>query len=279
MESGIPWELVTPAGTLVFNDYGSVRYYRLEVANGMTAAPLRTSQFVIPQEDGARIGPAYRSALVMSFGGVLKFDTIAQRRLMGDKLAAWLATLDRADGTLKWTPSGLGQRQRTVRLFDGPRIDAESETVVKRFAFQLVAGDPLAYSITEDSATGTNFDATRTNDAAVSNDGQSDMWPRIRVNGPFTDLSQVGDNSNGRFVRFNTGLSLAAGKYLEIETNPLRRRIVDSDGNLRYAKLIPLTTVWPWAPAAAAPNFRAIAGSGMTAASTIQVWWRDAWRS
>jgi len=276
---GIPYQLVTPLGTLDFNQYTLADHYRLVDVDGMDAAELRPSVHELSQADGARIGSGYRGRIVMSFGGEIKFSTIPQRRVLGDRIAAWLPAIDRADGTLKWTPTGLTERQRTVRLFDGPRSPGRAGTLIKQFQFALVAGDPLAYSITEDTATGANSSATLTAYAVCSNDGLTETWPRIRVNGPFTDLVSVGDVAGGRLINFGAGLSLVAGKYLEIETNPARRKIVDSDGNLRYAKLTVATSIWPWLAPGAAASLRAQATSGMTAASTIQVWWRDAWRS
>lgn len=223
-EIGIPYVITTPRGDLTFNDYTSADHYRIEAVRGMGAAGLRTYVQPLSQADGARVGDTWRGALTPVFTGSIVFSTITQRRTLSDKLESWLASILRADGTLKWTPTGASQRQRTCRLLDGPDMPGESGQVLKSFQFTLVCADPLAYSVTENTSSDIATNGVAVN---ITNGGDVPTWPRIRIHGAVTDPI-IKNNTTGKQIKL-VG-TIANGTYIEIVTNPTVRSVALNDG-------------------------------------------------
>lgn len=152
----VQYDLVTPWGTISFNDsgidkfmmYGPDEYYITDI-QGLDGAPLRTPQDNRPQTDGGLIHPFLKGARHITVEGALMVRSTRiqneMRTIRNDMEADLIAALDSiyaADGTLSWT----------VGLSGGP--DARSLTVnqeipvtfsgieLKTFTFGLVAGNP-----------------------------------------------------------------------------------------------------------------------------------------
>lgn len=268
-ELGISYVIETPQGNLTFNDYASADHYRLEAIRGMSPVGVRAAVYELAQADGARVGDGFRSGLTPVFSGSIKHSTESNRRAKIDELRAKLHSILRADGTLKWTPTGMTQRQRTCRLFDGPDIPAEAGRILKQFQFTLFCEDPLAYSVTEDNSGTITCNGAAVN---VTNDGDVPSWPKLRVYGAVTDPI-CKNNTTGKQVAL-TG-TIADGDYVEIDCNPLRRTVLLDDGTVKTSMYVPATSeMWPLEPGVNAIEFDGTSPSG---AVKLVVYHRDSW--
>lgn len=268
-ELGITYIIETPAGNLTFNDYSSADHYRLEAIRGMSAVGVRAAVYPLAQADGARVGDGFRGGLTAVFSGSIKHSTESNRRAKIDELRSKLHSILRADGTLKWTPTGMTQRQRTCRLFDGPDIPAEAGTILKPFQFSLFCEDPLAYSVTEDNSGTITCNGAAVN---VTNDGDVPTYPKLRVYGTVTDAI-LKNNTTGKSLKLTGTITDPA--YVEVDTNPLRRTILKNDGTVMTSMYTPaVSEMWSLSPGVNAVEFDGTSPSG---AVKLVAYWRDAW--
>src|SRR6266542_5728682 len=105
-EVGIPYTLTTPAGDLVFNVYDANGYLRLSDIGGLDSASLRTVIDPIPQGDGVIVSNSFQGGVTPVLQGHIVASDLTQRRSLEDALKRKLASILRADGTLKWPPTG-----------------------------------------------------------------------------------------------------------------------------------------------------------------------------
>lgn len=114
-ERSIPYDIITPLGTLQFNRNEDTEFMWFEdPPTGMDAAKLRHEILDLAQADGAVVPAAYREAIYPAFKGLIVVEAdvgrdwfdLTERRIMSDLLRARLGSLGTADGTLKWLPSG-----------------------------------------------------------------------------------------------------------------------------------------------------------------------------
>lgn len=237
-ETGIRTEIVTPAGTLVFNGerIGTEFNYLTEV-DGMDASVIKRENWELSGRDGAVIADGFRSALYPAFAGTIVANDLASRRVQADRIVAYLHSLANADGTLKWLPSGATMRQRTVRLYDGPTVKQGHR--IDQFQFTLVAGDPLAYSVTLQTSTDIAVNGAAVN---VTNGGNAPTWPTLRIYGAVTNPI-VKNNTTGKRIEldYGAGLVIPDGTYVEIDTR--RERVVlVSTGASQIGAFDPLTS-------------------------------------
>ena len=111
METGVVWELLTPAGALVFDPFGLESRLALTRIDGMAGAEVRASVSNLPQAMAPSSfrrsgGPEHHHGRVRK-----TFEDLAARRLLLDQLVAYTDTIRLADGTLRWTPTGAPQRE------------------------------------------------------------------------------------------------------------------------------------------------------------------------
>lgn len=214
-ELGIPYELVTPAGTALFNQRGVAEYLRFTSVEGMDLAVLPRELQGLGGRDGvAPLPNVFREALFPAFAGDVVATSLTARRQKHDELRSRIASITNADGTLKWTPSGASMRQRTVRTYEGPFIRQGEK--LDPFQFTLIAADPLAYSTVEQ----TSADITANGPAVnVTNGGDAPTWPKIRIYGASTNPI-VKNNTTGKRIEldYGGGLVIADGTYVEIDT-------------------------------------------------------------
>jgi hypothetical protein len=159
-------------------------------------------------------------------------------------------------------------RRLTVRAFEqlimggaGPHRD---------FGFGLIAPDPTMYSDEEYllSASASPWQVS------VTNRGDADHYPVVRVHGSATPVTQVDVRNATTVMGIRlVGISIGAGQYVELDM--ARRRIVRSDGTNYIGKVdysvgafftptIPGANVWELANITGTP-------------SKIEVFHRDAW--
>lgn len=143
-EIAISYTLVTPGGTIVFND-GVGDEYRLTNIGGLDGRPIRATVEDAPQTDGALIYPFFAGARHITPEGYLKIVSVsdeaavlAARNAMEDALIAACASILRADGTFSFTRTGGALRSYTVRC-DMPPIFTGERGPIKSFALGLVS--------------------------------------------------------------------------------------------------------------------------------------------
>ena len=110
------YTLVTPGGTILFNDYGDDKFnaygpneYYVTDIKGLDSAPRRTPTDNAPQTHGGLVHPRLKGPRAITFEGALMIrstDVGNQIRVIrNDMEAALLTALDSiedADGTLSW---------------------------------------------------------------------------------------------------------------------------------------------------------------------------------
>lgn len=287
MEFGIPVELVTPAGTLTFNDFASAYHYRLsEFALGK---PMRKPVDPRPQASGALVFPGRRGGAYPVLEGLLRHDTLARRATMIDDVKALPAALEDADGTLRWTPTGKAQRQMTVQLLEDVIVRGG---LFKEFHLALVASDPTTYAAVEQTAD--TIALTTASGGAlvfpvvfpfsfgaysgggtvtVTNAGNAKSWPRLRVYGRM-DAPIVRNTTTGKTLAF-PGLSVGAGDYVEIDCFK-RTVLLNGAANLSMMRYLDRATS-EFFQLAAGANTLQLQGSNFDGVAKVRVYWRDAW--
>lgn len=243
---------------------------------------------------GTTLGNGYSSAAAsMSLVNTPTWEStgddvmLARRRRWEDRLRAYTDSLTRADGTLRFVPSGGTERQLTVRLMDS--IDIQGVGPLKNWQVALQAGDPLIYSTAEFSAdTGTitagagsfsfpfgfpvGFGVTTYAVAAVVvNGGTSPTWPRFLIYGPATSPAVQLAETGEMFTLM--GLTIASGDYAEVD---VRQNTITLNGDTD-ASLISYLDVGTARLPQLAVGLNTINFFGGTAASIAKVrtYWRD----
>jgi len=147
--------LSTPGGTITFNSGtlkdGTDKYW-IQNITGLDSPSLRTPTDNVPYGDGGIVHNFWMGPRHVVLEGVLVTESIGFPSLgpeciqlqneMEDALRLALESILRADGTLAWTPSGLGARSLTVRYEQGLDCVAIESFALKQFTFGLIAANP-----------------------------------------------------------------------------------------------------------------------------------------
>lgn len=97
--------------------------------------------------------------------------------------------------------------------------------------------------------------------ALAVNAGTADAYPLLRIYGPCTDPVVVNDTA-GRSLTFS-GLTIATGQFLEIDTRARTIRYNADPADSRYSKLVfPTSRWWSLAPGENRVRFTPATGSG-----------------
>jgi spore coat protein U-like protein len=288
-EFGIPVTLRTPAGDLVFNQFGQASYLRL--TGFSLSKPRRTSVLPYPQRDGGIKTKMFKSgAYVVLDGEVASFNDLTARAALLDKIRALPDSIADVEGTLLWTPSGQAPRQMAVTLLDDPG-DGPGHDILKSFQLQLYAADPTTYGQALNTVNGAALAAAAAGTfvptaftfpitfggassggiATVLNAGNAPSWPIIRIYGQITAPSVV-NVTTGLHVDL-PGLTLNVGQYAEID---MRRETVRLNGS----STSPLTayldnTVSNFWPLPAGTSVVQLTGTGYDANAYAAVIYRD----
>lgn len=150
------YTLATPGGTISFNDGdlkdGTDKYW-LQNITGLDSPALRTPTDNVPFGDGGIVHSYWMGPRHVVFEGVLVTESVGfpsvgdacvqLQNEMEDDLRIALESILRADGTLSWTPLGLGGRTLTVRYEQGLESSAIENFALKQFTFGLIAANPI----------------------------------------------------------------------------------------------------------------------------------------
>lgn len=147
----VEYELVTPAGTITFNDGSEDQFYIQEI-QGLVGTPIRTPIDDVPYGHGSISHNFWETGRPMIFDGVFFITSLSPcdaqmviRNDMEEILRTYLRSISSttADtGTLSWTPRGQTLRALTVRCNVPPDCPEDSGFLFRSFHFGLFADAP-----------------------------------------------------------------------------------------------------------------------------------------
>jgi hypothetical protein len=149
----VPYTLVTPAGTVVFNDGDADQFYIQDI-QGLDGAPIRAPVDDAPFTDGGLSYNFWKGARHIVFDGMFLVTSVppcpaavAIWNEMMDELREALDSISAtiADtGTLSWSPTGLGlTRTLVVRNDVALETSPDQNYQARTFTFSLRADDPV----------------------------------------------------------------------------------------------------------------------------------------
>jgi hypothetical protein len=202
----------------------------------MWTATQRRTNDPYPKRDGARIGSAYDDEAVFIANGKmyglgqstaeLNLTAVSQ---LEQAIRIRLASIRRADGTLKWAPRGFVPLKATVRRHE--RLDTpDGISAIKDYQMSLVSGDPMVYgydastvSLTPATSTGFTspfaspfYEGSAGGEQTFTNAGDSSVYPVLTIYGPIT--TPVATNVTTGAALALTALTVADGQYVTIDT-------------------------------------------------------------
>lgn len=269
-ESGIAYTLVNSEGyEAVFNDSTSANYCGVlageDAITGLESAEIRESYVDATEQDGGDHGAFYMGRRPITLQAEVVGATPAARNAMLTRIQRASMAL-RADALLKFTPSGSIPQQISVRRQQPVRAPGGWK---KRVMIALVAEDPRIYSQAQYTSAAILSGAP----VSLENQGSTESFPTIRINGPGTQPTITGA---GRSLAFKSSFSLTAGQYVDVDMHPRRRRATKSDDTDVYDQIDWLNTTW-WGLLPGLNSCSISWASGNTGASSMVVTWRDAW--
>jgi hypothetical protein len=147
----VPFTLVTPAGTVVFNDGSADQIYISEI-QGLGGAPIRSPRDPVPFGHGGLSYNWWEDARPIIIDGVFLITSvlwgdpvIVIRNTMEETLRVALRSIGALQddvGTLSWTPQGQTLRQLTVRCDVTVDFGHSDNYLLETFHFGLLADDP-----------------------------------------------------------------------------------------------------------------------------------------
>lgn len=228
---------------------------------GLGRPPVRESDVDQPSMDGQFSGPDYWSGRTIQFDAAIRVpgdpgachDMVATLEAVTD--AAAVRLVGGQGLTLRVKRPGRPVKQLTVR---SRKLDPEYAKVIHGYVpldLEFLAADPTWYAddvttteIPLGWLTGGGFaapvvapiyvqDGTVAADRPgwVTNAGDADAWPIIRISGPCADVTVI-HVPTGRTLAMPT-LNLAAGQWVEIDTRPGYRTVTRENGGNASATL------------------------------------------
>lgn len=294
-ELSIPYEIIGPDGSrcVVGNcdeamaDPDFVGF--LDGENGLTGlldtADLRERYEDLVEGDGGIDGAGWLGRRTGTLQGVLvpHASSMEVVNLAEDRLKRATRAL-RADGILRWTPSGSSARMLRIRrqgrvAISGRRPKAWQISLSSRDAY-ILSADEQSIAIDPANIAGevgitdpiTNPITSPLNAAAqtfIVNEGNAPSWPRIRIVGPIS-YPTILNNTTGE--SFRIGTVLATGDVVDIHPD---RGAVLLNGANRFGLLdFPVSTWWQVQPGT--NDIRALP-TAYSAGAHVTIYWRHAW--
>lgn len=290
VEQGAVYEIVGPRGdrAVIGPDPADPDFvgYLTEPPSGLERANVRENADELAEADGGLHGDFLYGRLAFTMKGLVYPDAGAASSRQ-DKLMRATDAMDAdAPATALWT-SELGvpvqvdfHQQQPTRITDRRP---------KTFLLAGVSEDPVVYSQAEhqaivlpDALVAGGFSSPLSSplvsapavggQAVIENAGRSKTYPRLLVVGPCSN-AYIQHVELGRTLYFKN--ALGAGEFLEIDTNPKRRRIL-LNGAIPYYRALDSgrSRWWPLLPRT---NTIRIGYSAYSAGAQVQVFHRDAW--
>lgn len=267
---------------------------------GLGRPPVRDNDVDQPSMDGMFAGPDYWAARQVQFDAAIKIpgDAAACHTMVAALQAVTDTAAVRLVGgqgmTLRMKRPGRPVKQLTGRI---RKLDPEYRQVIHGYVpldIEFLAHDPTFYadeeSVTElplGWLTGGGFaapvvapiyvqDGTVAADRPgwVTNAGDADAWPIIRITGPCANVT-ITHVASGRSLALPT-LSLAADRWIEIDTRPGHRTVTWDNGGNASTYLSPSSRIDLFSLPPGTSEMRWTAFDN-TNSARLNVTWRDAY--
>lgn len=266
---------------------GTGRDYRIRSIDGLSAPPVRSSDSARAGRHGISPGADfYEHRTITLEVGVTELDDAVMSTKLAALRTAFAGTGVERPMTLQLPGVAEGgvrrincRQKRTQFLVDRTLTAGYAVEVV-----QLVASDPRIYDDLQQQAQTTLpegavgltfpltfplvFGATTSGVVNVTNDGNFETGPVLRIDGPVTD-PRCENVTAGRTIELD--IDIAAGDFVEIDTEA--HSILLNGTASRYSALTPDSQWWNLAPGENEIRFRA----GSTGSARMTVTWRSAW--
>lgn len=267
---------------------------------GLGRPPVRDSDVDQPSMDGQFAGPDYWAGRQVQFDAAIRIpgeadachDMVAQLQAATD--AAAVRLVGGQGLALRIKRPGRPVKRLTVRA---RRLDPEYRQVLHGYVpldMEFLAHDPTFYADLETTTelplgwlTGGGFaapivapifvqDGTVAADRPgwVTNNGDADAWPVMRITGPCSNVT-ITHVSTGRTLALPT-LTLAAGRWVEIDTRPGYRTVTWDNGGNASTYLTPGSRIDLFALPPGQSEMRWTAFDA-TNTARLRLTWRDAY--
>lgn len=267
---------------------------------GLGRPPVRDNDVDQPSMDGSFAGPDYWAARQVQFDAAVKvpgnpdacYDTVAALQAATDSTAVRLVG---GQGlTMRIKRPGGPVKTLTVRA---RKLDPEYKQVIHGYVpldMEFVAHDPAFYADTDSTTeiplgwlTGGGFAApvvapiyvqsgitAADRPGWVTNAGDTDAWPIIRITGPCANVSII-HVPTGRTLALPT-LNLPAGRWIEIDTRPGYRTVTWDNGGNAATYLSPASRIDLFSLPPGTSEMRWTAFDN-TNSARLRLTWRDAY--
>jgi hypothetical protein len=267
---------------------------------GLGRPPVRDNDVDQPSMDGSFAGPDYWAGRQVQFDAAIKipgdpaacYDMVAAIQAATDAAAVRLAG---GQGmALRIKRPGGAAKMLTVRA---RKVDPEYRQVVHGYVpldMEFLAHDPTFYADQESVAdiplgwlTGGGFAApvvapifvqdgtvAAVRPGWVTNAGTTDTWPVIRITGPCANVSII-HVPTGRTLALPT-LTLAVGRWIEIDTRPGYRTVTWDNGGNASTYLSPSSRIDLFSLPPGTSEMRWTAFDA-TNTARLRLTWRDAY--
>ena len=267
---------------------------------GLGRPKVRDSDVDQPSMDGQFAGADYWTGRQVQIDAAIKIP--GDPAACQDMVAALQAVTDAADVrlvggqgmTLRIKRPGRPVKRLTVRA---RTLDPEDEKIIHGYVpldIELLAHDPMFYADADSTTeiplgwlTGGGFAApvvapiyvqngTTAADRPgwVTNQGDADAWPIIRITGPAANVSVI-HVASGRTLALPT-LNLDAGRWVEIDTRPGRRTVTWDNGGNASTYLSPSSRIDLFSLPPGTSEMRWTAFDS-TNTARLRLTWRDAY--
>lgn len=278
----VPFQLVTPQGTLLLNDDEQVEgSYLLDKDGCQMGLGIRAEKYPVPQADGdilrRRFTSGYGVTLGIQYWDIGKkkpacVTTTPSSRAMNDTLMRHLRSILNGGGRLLWIPTGQNVRMLdNLHLLESPNI--QEANGLTTCVFTLDTTYPYAQDYTQQV---TSFSAGDP-EVIINNTGTSPYWPVWKVYGPADNWTILNVTTNEEIV-YNSDLPgapvIPSGSYAEINTFRNTIYMNGDQQNLKPGIDIELTDFFPLE---VGDNDILITGDATEAAPDTDCLWAPAW--
>ena len=261
-----------------------IRFVTRTEAEQRMMPPVTVYTVKVPQSQGGRFRGARHEERLATIPVVVPGPTDGR-----DELRRWARALDplKGEGTLTVVQGDHAGRQLVCCYEAGLDSFSEEYQSLGLTVLAFRASDPYWQDATEQSLIAT-IDSTAftwfpflplvlgASDvfaaATITNTGDVDAWPVVKVTGPGTDL-EVMNMTTGKAWHFEG--SIAAGSVLVVDHRP-GHKSARLDGANVFGRLSDDSVLWPLVPG---PNRVSIGFASATAQSSVEFTWRNRWLS
>lgn len=291
VEQGAVYTITGPNGeTAVLNDPTSPSFVGFldRPPGGLERAGVRENAEDLPGAHGRAHGPFLYSGIAFSLEGFIPAEADAGGSWLSRQARLLAATnAMRGDAVLSWSPSEAPPVRVAFRQQNPTRI---TDRRPKRFLVAGVSTSPSIESVALHEASITGATATPSGLRAplvspltsgasspygvvVTNNGNGEAWPTIRVYGPCSNPVLFNSTLGAQLV---INYTIADGDWLTIQTDPrVGRGIWLNDTTNRNRVLQWPSSRWWWIAEGANTIVAGFSAVGPTA--HVDVSWRDTW--